>query len=283
MAHILGIVGSLNIDGENAIFFKNTINLLIQAGSKTETLAFEECHGGIVGASFLLSRTMYRYPSLASDIISTEQLYSHLSNILSGLKSSRKEIVLGACIGIGETARYGPLSKSKDILNDIRSELKNLVKSSKEIKVQENAISALGHIVVGNPSFVHDTLEFIYTLPTLLDKQSEIHFVIGESFCTCAFGFSSTHMDEFIDIAATSLPRNLYHPLEIGSVSDAIGKILSWVTPSQSAVMKKAACIWLLFITKYCGTVPVVAIQLLAFHEAFSSLLGDKDGDNFLT
>ncbi|KAJ3341578.1 hypothetical protein HDU91_000683 [Kappamyces sp. JEL0680] len=42
-------------------------------------------------------------------------------------------------------------------------------------------------------------------------------------------------------------------------------------------VTKKAACVWLLCITKYCGTTPEVKRLLLSFHEAFSTLLADKD------
>jgi proteasome component ECM29 len=136
---------------------------------------------------------------------------------------------------------------------------------------------ALGHSLISNPSKKH--LELIIDIPTLLNKQVELFFSIGEAICSATFGFSSEHMDEFQDVSGVSKRKKLLEPLTGDEIKENIEKLLSLVDPSASAVSKKSASIWILCVVKYCGKHEIVISYLKRLHDAFSSLLGDKDGN----
>jgi proteasome component ECM29 len=280
MAHILGLVATFDLEHDTTGKFGVMLQSLIASAAANEKNMQDKKHGSLLASAFLISRVMYRYPKSRSKYISDEIFLKAMENVLEGLESQQTELMIASCLSMAEMARYGPVlavTEKDSIFSKIQTKLQGLLKSSKELKVQEAAAFAIGHQTVGNPGLINDTLEFIYTLPNILSKQAELHFNVGEAICACLMGFSSSHMEEYLDISDIKIDGSLFKPVKENEVNSALKKLLSFVTPAQSAVMKKAACIWLLCLTKYCGKVSVVSSHLLSFHDAFSSLLGDKD------
>ena len=238
----------------------------------------DEHLGSVLSLGFLLGRFVARHRSGIS-VVKIDAILSVISKAI--IDSDKAELNIGACVALGEAARYFRLDDSyfqpDGHISKMWEKMQQLIKSSNEIKVKEAAIAAAGHLSVCH-SIKKDIFEYFMALANILSKQPEIHFNVGESICASLFGFRSSHMEEHLDIGASIFEKDEELVFVDLFADESIAKILSLVVPSQNAVTKKAACIWLLCITKFCGTVSSVKPKLLEFHQAFSGLLADKDG-----
>ncbi|KAF9191921.1 hypothetical protein BGZ51_006479 [Haplosporangium sp. Z 767] len=275
VAHIIGIVGTDNLGDANPqreVFLQFLRDLHTAVKDKTKQTTAEQRHGSLLAMGFILGRLIYRYSTITFEIVPQSEFQEMVANVVEELDSKQNMFVSAACIGLGEIGRYGPIP-SKDASKDIQK-LIETAGSTKDIKTQEYAVAALGHIGVGNPDHVKDILKFLYDFGPKQTKQTEVNFTVGEAIACIGAGWQCSAMDVFADVADQEPPRD-----EVDStVMDSILKtILDEMAPSPKAATKKAACIWLLSLVKFCSNHPSVKLQLPKLHSVFSSLLSDRD------
>lgn len=201
---------------------------------------------------------MYRYPNSAFDIIPKSEFEEVVQLIVADLESKQNLFVSSACIALGEIGRYGVIP-SPHLEKDIEK-LIATARDTKDIKTQEYAIASLGHIGVGNPSNTQEVLKFFYDFGPKQTKQTEVNFTIGEAIACIGAGWKCTAMDVFADVADQE-------PTKLNVTDDVMDSILSTIlnemAPSPKAAAKKAACIWLLSLVKFCSTHPSVKVRRL--------------------
>ncbi|KAJ8329188.1 proteasome component M29 [Batrachochytrium dendrobatidis] len=288
MAHILGIIATVELtDSARLHSLKLLLTELYETAKDTSKQKSDIRHGAILGLGFVIGRIMYRYPK-SDSILSQSLISSYLDAIVGGLGHDHSFIVIASCQALAEVGRYAPLKFSKESTSSIKSVLTQLIELSKNMrdaKVQEAAIFAIGHIGLGSPEIVDDAIAFVLTLPSIFSKHAEMHFNIGDTVCTLLFGFQATHMIEFLDIPQITFPPLTSNTRDSESVSTPdptkavsfVTKMLELLQPGGAAATRKAVCIWLLCVVKYCGHTSHISENALAIHSAFSGLLGDRD------
>ena len=209
-----------------------------------------------MAVGYILGRLLYRYPDTAFDILPRSEFEEVIHLIVEDLASKQNLFVSGACIALGEIGRYGVIPVS-----DPAKEIEKLIttaKDTKDIKTQEYAIAALGHIGVGNPAQAPEILKFFYDFGPKQTKQTEVNFTIGEAIACIGAGWQCTAMDVFADVADQEPAQKAVNDEVMDSI---LATILNDLAPSPKAATKKAACIWLLSLVKFCSTHPSVKVR----------------------
>lgn len=221
----------------------------------------------MLAVGFILGRILYRYPTIAFDIVPRADFEDAVQEIVTELESKQNIFVAAACISLGEIGRYGVIP-SKNTKEDILKVIET-AKNTKDTKTQENAIAALGHIGVGNPESARDILEFFYDFGPKSTKQTEVNFTIGEAIACIGAGWDCSAMDVHADVADQEPPKSA-----TGSkvMDDILNTILNDMAPSPKAATKKAACIWLLSLVKFCSSHESVKVkkETVAFHKVLA-------------
>ncbi|KAG0093814.1 hypothetical protein BGZ92_001559 [Podila epicladia] len=274
VAHIIGIVATDHLSEANQqreVFLQFLRELIAVVKDKTKQTTSEQRHGSMLAVGFILGRILYRYPTTAFDIVPRADFEDAVQEIVAELESKQNIFVAAACISLGEIGRYGviPSKNANDILRVIET-----AKNTKDTKTQENAIAALGHIGVGNQESVRDILEFFYDFGPKSTKQTEVNFTIGEAIACIGAGWDCSAMDVHADVADQEPPKST---TSTKVMDDILNTILNEMAPSPKATTKKAACIWLLSLVKFCSGHESVKNQLPRLHHVFSSLLSDRD------
>ncbi|KAJ3082397.1 hypothetical protein HK102_001737 [Quaeritorhiza haematococci] len=166
----------------------------------------------------------------------------------------------------------------------IVKKLISIAKTTKDSKIQESSLVTLGHLALGTPTLTESVLNFLYTLPSIFTKQVEVHFTIGEVLCTIGGGWEAANMKEFLDIADVVYPPSSHKEAEsrVGNPDEKVmegilEKCIKEVQPGGRPVVRKAVCVWMLCLVKYCGEHVKIKTNLAKIHSAFSSLLADRD------
>lgn len=202
----------------------------------------------MLAVGFILGRVLYRYPATAFDIVPRADFEDAVQEIVAELDSKQNMFVAAACISLGEIGRYGVIP-SKNAKEDILKVIET-AKDTKDTKTQENAIAALGHIGVGNPEPASDILAFFYDFGPKSTKQTEVNFTIGEAIACIGAGWDCSAMDVHADVADQEPPKSA---TSSKAMDDILNTILNDMAPSPKAATKKAACIWLLSLVKFCS------------------------------
>ncbi|KAI8892685.1 proteasome stabiliser-domain-containing protein [Globomyces pollinis-pini] len=279
MAHILGIVATADMHKKSESF-NALVDSLISAANDLSKTAISYRHGSVMALGYIVGRTMYRYPTMYNQMIDPAKIQIILQAISSMIDSDQTYMSIAGCLSYAELGRYGTLSTSQnmnEIHAKIQTKLQAYIKSSKDLKLQESALFALSHHSLGNDSNLQSILDFYLTLPNILSKQPEFNFNIGEAFASSLFGFSASCMDQYLDIPGVDLVVSKTGIRTASLHETYMEKVMALAVPTQNAVTKKAICVWLLCLTKYCGKAEVVKKQLFRIHSAFSSMLGDRD------
>ncbi|KAF9918544.1 hypothetical protein BX616_007987 [Lobosporangium transversale] len=275
VAHIIGIVGTDNLGALSAqreVFLQLMHGLHSTIKDTSKSISSEQQHGSVLTIGFLLGRLKYRYSNQSSEIIPILEMQSIVNDIVALLDGKQSMFVSGACAALGEIGRYGILPS--DDTTKVIQKIIGVANNTTDVKTQEQAITALGHISVGDPSQSHDILSFLYDFGPKQTKQAELNFTIGEAIACIGAGWQCTLMDTFADIADKE-PSTDEVP---SSVMDGIlNSILNDMSNSPKAALKKAACIWLLSLVKFCASHASIKTQLPKIHAVFSSLLSDRD------
>ncbi|KAF9207217.1 hypothetical protein BGZ49_000941 [Haplosporangium sp. Z 27] len=275
VAHIIGVVGTDNLGEPNPqreVFLQFLRELFALVKDTTKQTTSEQRNGAILAIGYIIGRLLYRYPSTAFDIVPLSEVQDMVGEIVLDLDSKQNMFVSGACIAIGEIGRYGVIP-SKDASSDVKK-LIETAKTTKDIKTQEHAITALGHVAVGDPSQAQEVLTFLYDFGPKQTKQSDVNFTIGEAIACIGAGWQCSVMDVFADVAdkEPSAPQ-----VPVSVMDGILNTILNEMGTSPKAGNKKSACIWLLSLVKFCSTHPSVKPQLPRIHTVFSNLLSDRD------
>ncbi|KAF9574748.1 hypothetical protein EC968_005534 [Mortierella alpina] len=275
VAHILGIVGTDNLGSstpQREVFLRFLLELFNVVKDKTKQTTTEQHHGSLLSMGYILGRVLYRYPSQAFEIVPEPQFQSMVAEIVSDLYSKQNMCVSAASISLGEIGRYGVIP-SKDTSKDVEK-LIEIANTTKDVKIQEHAIAALGHIGVGNPNQVQNVLTFFYEFGPKQTKQTEVNFTIGEAIACIGAGWRCSAMDVYADIADQD-PSMV--DVQCSVMDGILNTVLDAMAPSPKAATKKAACIWLLSLVKFCSNHASVKRQLPRLHAVFSNLLSDRD------
>jgi proteasome component ECM29 len=215
----------------------------------------EQRHGSILAAGFILGRLLYRYPSVVFDILPEADFQEIVGEIVEELESKQNMFVSAAAICLGEIGRYGVIP-SKDVSEGIQR-LIETAKTTKDVKTQEYAIASLGHIGVGNQKQAQDILTFLYDFGPKQTKQTEVNFTIGEAISCIGAGWQCTAMDVFADVADQEPSKTI---VDVAVMNSILTTVLDEMATSPKAATKKAACIWLLSLVKFCSSHPSVKV-----------------------
>ncbi|CAJ0835750.1 10586_t:CDS:10 [Entrophospora sp. SA101] len=280
MAHVLGIVSTSELEqypercqaiGELIKEFLNT------AKDQSRQISSEYHHGCIIALGYIIGRLSYRYQSNLSSIVPLTLILECLDFIYQDLDSSKQLWLIGASLALGEACRYfhstsfdnnSIIDKGKSKLEEgperifekIIDKLIKLVKNTKDVKFQEAAIMALGYIVFGNKIYTEKVLSLYYDLAYSLNKQVEVHFTIGESITCIAAGWESIVMEKHLDIADVLTPKIVIEP---DVMQNILNKLFNELLPTGKASVKKAICVWMLCLVKFCSKVASKGIGLV--------------------
>ncbi|KAL2912896.1 proteasome component M29 [Polyrhizophydium stewartii] len=289
MAHVLGIVATSGLAQPERLAQLKSLLAELHVASKNEAKTASDLrHGAILGLGYILGRIKYRHPADHGALLPPAESSAFIESIAAALTNEHPFLVIASCRALAEAGRYGSLGLVEGATwsdKSLYTKLCDLVKSARDAKAQEAAIFALGHIALGTPELAPELETFVLTLPSILSKHPEMHFNVGDSICTALFGFTATHMLEFLDVTGAAFPPASPAPGQARAASTPdpargvafLGKMLELLRPGGPAVTRKAVCIWLLCVTKYCAASGAVKARALDIHAAFSGLLADRD------
>ncbi|KAJ3192246.1 hypothetical protein HK101_006845 [Irineochytrium annulatum] len=267
--------------------------------------SFEARHGAVLSLGFVLGRLMYRHPKTWKTIVSPELAGKIVASIGDGLNATSNIQVIGSCQALAEIGRHGAIPESNGMEVDsaaaptttadagaakgsasevwtkekLVEKLISFGKNPKDSKLQEAAILSLGHVALGSTEFTQKILDFFYTLPSIISKNVEVNFTVGEALCAASAGFKATCMEEYLDIADVPFPppgTDVATP-KPEVLNAVMKKCFDEIRPGGALVSRKAVCIWLLSLVKFCGAIDQVRTALPNIHTAFSGLISDRD------
>ncbi|RUP51830.1 hypothetical protein BC936DRAFT_145387 [Jimgerdemannia flammicorona] len=306
MSHIFGIVGSE--DGISITEIESLLQEFVQVVEKPDTSPqhnnVDQKHGAILGIGYLVGRCMYRGRALSPDVI--KQCVTLLADQLTLTHTITNYMIISAASqALSEIGRLAPLplpsgesqeqsevgTKGREGIDSmdvdtpltqkvVLERLTTLAKSAKDNKVQERAVQTLGHlgIPLPEPSLLAAIVATVYE--TANTKQVELYFAGGEALSSVAFGWESEVLAKYRDISDVAVPVVLTNDQQEQRkklAQQVLTKIITEFVATDKAVWRKAACIWLLCLIKFCKTSEVVKANLQPIHAAFSKLLSDRD------
>ncbi|TPX72617.1 hypothetical protein CcCBS67573_g05715 [Chytriomyces confervae] len=301
MARVLGIVATsdLSVADRGTQFMKLVQELSTTARDFAKQTSFELRQGSVLALGYLLGRLRYRYPYTWTTYLDTSAASKVVAIIAEDLDATSTISIQGACFAISELARYGELpvaeaamavegasapeaaSTEKWTRDAILKKLMEFGKTTKDTKVEEAAITALGNVAVGTPAVSEKVLDFFYTLPAILSKHVEVNFTVGDAISAVAGGFKATCMEEYLDIADVVFPPVEGTPAISTPTAGVMEKVLERcfheIRPGGVPVSRKAVCVWLLSLVKFCGGMEQIKNNLPKIHTAFSNLISDRD------
>ncbi|KAI9345200.1 proteasome stabiliser-domain-containing protein [Obelidium mucronatum] len=296
MARVLGIISTSDLSvGDRAQQFNKLIEeLSITARDTSKQTSFESRNGSVLALGFILGRLRYRYSETWTNYLDQSAANKIVAIVAEELDSTSALHIQGACISLSEIARYGALPVligQEDATSPmevdgipkpavlVAASLFELGKSTKETKLQEAAIAALGQLALGTPAVAETILDFFYTLPSILSKHVEVNFTVGDAICAAAGGFKATSLEESLDIADVEFPpvgTTISTP-DPSIMEKVLERCFHEIRPGGIPVSKKAVCVWLLSLVKFCGAMSQIKNNLPKMHTAFSNLISDRD------
>lgn len=291
MSHIFGILAS--DDAVEDSYLEQILSNYCAILEKPDTTHhaggdIDRSHGAILSIGYLIGRCNYRCRQLPENLV--QRCIKCLVSRLEGSPSAAYTLLAAAsCRALSEIGRskmfplpvddkkqYYKVDEDKNAgametdadnsdsssglltIRHILERLSRLIKASKEPKIQEHAIAALGHLSIPLKHQANDDLMEIVTNTlfwTADTKQVELYFAGGEAWSIYAFGWDSQAMQKHKDISDMRILETS-DKSTIGNVNDAdIQKIIENVVKkyvtSDRSWYRKASCIWLLSILKF--------------------------------
>lgn len=309
-AHLLGLIGSSLLEPSEVVSFLGSMVATLDAPKDDKTTSLEARHGAILAIGYLVSRLSYRDPGLFAEIIGKDLLGRCVSSIVKELESGVGAantgtllLVGGSALAVGELGRYValPVKDVKDAADsgamDLDSQpkadseapknprdplvqqLSDIVKKAKDTKLQEQAIVILSHLCLGDAALCQTVLDLYFSLATLYSKQIETHFTVGEAIATVVGGWGSASVGQYLDLPDVSFPPpslptlGARDPAQLDKVLGKLDEMLS----KGSTASRKAVCVWLLSLVKFCSGIEEFRKKLPQVYAAFRSLLTDRD------
>ncbi|KAI8330892.1 armadillo-type protein [Chlamydoabsidia padenii] len=318
MSHIFGIIASdhgVPLD-EIEDMLLDYCNMLDQVETKQNAAVdIDRKHGSLLSIGHLLGRCYYRKRS-PNDVVVCRCVKALIQQ-LDGAPTSTYYLLAGAaCQALAEIGRVRsidsllrldqdnvptedadmtdaekptsplatptPKDESPTTTKELLEKLASLAKTSKDAKLQENAILALGHLSIplstGTDSQLIDAI-VAALFATADSKQVELYFTGGEAWTALAFGWESQALQKYKDISDMEIPDPMAE-LQKGRTSSfqtVIETIVKTYVASDRSWFRKAACIWLLSILKFGKDQSIIKENLGIIHASFSRLLNDRD------
>lgn len=300
-AHLVGLIGSSVLQPSDLSALVASFLAVLDAPKDDKTITLEARHGAMLAIAYLISRLAYRHPDTYAEMLGQELVGKCVSKITSELEAgagaanaSTLLLVYSAVSAVGELGRYVPLplpvssssaaeSASSDGKANPRSavvaQLSDIVKKGKDAKLQETTIGILAHLTLGDPSLCPEIMELYYSLATLFSKQIETHFTVGEAIATVIGGWGSASVRQFLDLAEVPFPP--WSMPDLGardpSLLDAVFTKLEEMLTKGGTAARKAVCVWLLSLVKFCSGIEAFRKKLPQINASFRSLLTDRD------
>lgn len=291
MSHIFGIVGSE--DGIPVAEIESLLQEFIQVVEKPDTSLqhneVDQKHGAILAIGYLIGRVLYRSRTLSPEVLKrcvtllADQLI--LTHTVTNLV-----IISAACQALSEIGRFVPLplplgyGENQDQNDDkgkgkegsdrmdvdtplsqkiVVGRLAALIKSAKDNKVQERAVQTIGHLAVTSTDLSLQATIIATIYETAHTKQVELYFAGGEALSSVTFGWESEALAKYKDISDVAVPVKLTNEqLEQKKqlTQQVIDKIINEYVAIDKAAWRKAACIWLLCLIKFCKTSEIIKV-----------------------
>ncbi|ORX62567.1 ARM repeat-containing protein [Hesseltinella vesiculosa] len=257
-------------------------------------------HGAILTIGYLLSRTYYRQRTVSDNVVA--QCMTALSQVLDDpARDSAQQLLAGAaCHTLADIGRVcsletllalpaPPSTANSDVDQimvpsavEIISRLSEFAKSSKDAKLQEQALLALGNISITltNDGVLQQITEVLFSSAD--SRQVELYFAGGEAWSAFAFGWNSQALQKYKDIStATTFSPSALSSVDWSARSQTFQTVIDTIVKkyvaSDRAWYRKASCIWLLSILKFGSGQDIISSNLRVIHASFSRLLSDRD------
>ncbi|CAO3648654.1 unnamed protein product [Cunninghamella echinulata] len=313
MSHIYGIIASdEGVSQENIeTMLSEFCDTLELETKQNATVEIDRKHGSLLAMGYLLSRCYYRKREINYDVVHRcmNLLISQLEGIAQPTFNLLASAACQSIAEIGRTTSLAHLLVNNEILDedttmentnessssskveteskitsplDVIKKLGSLAKTSKDAKLQENAIFALGHITIpllNDDPLIQPIVEGL--LASADTKQVELFFAGGEALSALLFGWDSQALQKYSDIANIPLlhdvKNNQQQQNRSLSFQSTIDTIVQKYVKSDRSWYRKASCIWLLSILKFGKTQEIITKNLGIIHASFSRLLNDTD------
>ncbi|KAJ3148226.1 hypothetical protein HDU89_004822 [Geranomyces variabilis] len=275
MAHLLGIVATSQIEVPARAQALAALIEEQRVAAADKQARVEQRDGAMLAIGYLVGRLLYRYPS--QTFVPSELLAKSVDVVVAGLDAMSPLEVLGALDALSEAGRYAPLPLASDEARKaVVDKLIFIAKNNKDSKIQEEAIATLGQLAHGDhENLGKPVLDFFYSLAPVYSKHVEIQMGIGEAIAAAAFGFRASHMEEHLDIASLSAPKQIPDETATAVLETLLGKLQPGASPPA---VRKSCAIWLLCAIKLAGkSHAVVRSNVMRLQNAFAGLLGDAD------
>lgn len=316
MSHIFGIIASdEGVTQENIeTMLEELCDTLELEIKQNATVEIDRKHGSLLAMGYLLSRCYYRKREINNAI--AHKCINILVRQLEGVALPTFNLLASAaCQSIAEIGRTTSLnalfpdhcndedtemtnttdaanesstnkSEKKEEEKKIRSpldvikKLASLAKTSKDTKLQENAIFALGHITIPllhDDSLIQPIIDGLFA--TADTKQVELFFAGGEALSALLFGWDSQALQKYCDIANIPLLQDIQanqdYQNRSSSFQSTIDTIIQKYVKSDRSWYRKASCIWLLSILKFGKTQEIITVKFI-----FNSILKNNKNNN---
>ncbi|KAI9007097.1 proteasome stabiliser-domain-containing protein [Gaertneriomyces semiglobifer] len=274
IGNVIGLLVAAAGRPEDARSLVDATLRIAKDSSKQSTI--ESRHGSILALGYIISRLVCRWPAKWDSIVDKAVVEQCIAFMLEMLNEEGL-LGAGACIALGEVGMYGPLPLADDDKAKALDKLKSLSKIAKDPKMHDAAIKTLSYIAVGDPKSREDIVQFFISLASSFTKNPDTHFAIGCALSTAAFGFDAVNMSSHMELDPAD-GKGTYPPAPGDEVVQSIlERVFNELKPTSSAVARKSAAIWLMWLVKCSDANNVIRQNVMRIQHIFSSLLADRD------
>ncbi|CAL5190433.1 unnamed protein product [Lathyrus oleraceus] len=292
IACLLGIVSSaLPLPGTSDV-----ISELTSIFSQTHKPRFETQHGALCAIGYITADYLSR--AIMPEIFLRKTLRC-LVDVVNSETSALAAVAMQALGHIGLRISLPPLedSNSDGILILLYDKLSKFLLSD-DVKAIQKIVISIGHICVKESSSSHIDMALNLIFSLCRSKAEDVLFAAGEAL-SFLWGSVPVSADTILRTNFTSL--STASNFLMGDLNSAESKQFpngqsehseEYHASARDAIMKKlfdellyssrkeercAGTVWLVSLTKYCGSHPTIQKMLPEIQEAFSHLLGEQN------
>ncbi|CAI8586672.1 unnamed protein product [Vicia faba] len=289
IACLLGIVSSaLPLPATSDV-----ISELTSIFSQTHKSRFETQHGALCAIGYITADYLSRAPM--PDMFLRKTLRC-LVDVVNSETSALAAVAMQALGHIGLRISLPPLedSNSDGILIVLYDKLSKLLLSD-DVKAIQKIVISIGHICVKESSSSHIDMALNLIFSLCRSKAEDVLFAAGEAL-SFLWGSVPVSADTILRTNFTSLstasnflmgdlnsseskqfPNGQSEEYHASARDAIIKKLFDVLLYSSRKEERCAGTVWLVSLTKYCGSHPIIQKMLPEIQEAFSHLLGEQN------
>ncbi|KAI8803171.1 proteasome stabiliser-domain-containing protein [Cladochytrium replicatum] len=302
-AHVIGLVSTaLDAPALNTLLselvetVREALPHSTQSSGSTAQMSstsLEVVHGACLAIGYVIGRHFYIHSN--APVILADLTREGIISVVNCLIQPSSLIITSSLGALGEIGRYSNIlfqnlpHDGSHCMTNVIKKIQELAKSNKDPKLQEAAVTALGHIGVGNGltsiadvTLGETILNSFYSMADSSSKQVDLQFSIAESVCMIAGGWTSVNLMEFADLADAEIP-SVTEDIRQKLLEQVLLKLFELMggvplsdnppKPPGPAHIRKSISIWLMVISKFMGRSEVVLRYIAQIHAAFINLL----------